>query len=818
SFTTSSTAPVAPIVQTLSNGTVTSSTAVLNGNLTSIGSGNCSVWFGYRTSPGGVLMNTTSVSKSSVGQFNATASGLNPGSTYYYSAFASNSGGTSNGSVQSFITSTLPQNYYLINSTAGSGGSISPSGMVNVLEGTSQTFIITPAFGYEISTVIIDDRDQGVLSSYTFSNVTTNHSIRALFRIPSPPAKYVINASSDAGSVIKPSGIVEVSSGGEKTFTIWPSANYQLKNVSIDGVPQGPIRSYTFTNITANHTISVTSTAIGLIAGFTGSPTAGRPPLTVNFTDNSFGNPSNWFWRFGDGTFSSEKSPHHTYTRSGVYTVSLTVKNSASSTIKTERNYITVSEQNWTISATAGTGGTISPNGSQTYPQGATQRFTLTPLSGYITSDLLVDGTSQGPQSSWTFTNIRQNHSLSATFSPVGGYTPEITGVHPDHGEQGTIRRDITITGTHIEDQASVLFTLAGYPNLTSSIVNTGQVLQVKELNLTTAHLGVYDVWVTNPGGRSGILAKSFTVTGPAPKAPVVDSVSPSSASEGATIPVFTITGQYFGGSDKIDFMKGGVSALSLPAIFSGTDLRLNNLSVASLSTGTFDIVVTNTTTGLKGTKEQAFRVGNLSASYVINATSNEYATIKPAGLITVRTGDTIEFTLQPKAGAGLSNLTVDSRQVTMPANKRYSFADVQSNHTIRLEGAPTSGVVLVSFIANSTSGSSPFVVQFTDTSSGNPNQWSWNFGDGQMARIQNPVHVYTRPGSYTVTLFAKNAKSNNMKSVRGMIHVTSAVGGSGVAGNIRSSPNSPIVFSGRMQNADLLVPGREILTPLLPF
>jgi PKD repeat protein len=47
--------------------------------------------------------------------------------------------------------------------------------------------------------------------------------------------------------------------------------------------------------------------------------------------------------------------------------------------------------------------------------------------------------------------------------------------------------------------------------------------------------------------------------------------------------------------------------------------------------------------------------------------------------------------------------------------------------------------------------------LQFSDLSSGNPNAWMWDFGDGYLARLQNPQHVFLSSGTYTVTLSASN-------------------------------------------------------------
>ena len=63
-----------------------------------------------------------------------------------------------------------------------------------------------------------------------------------------------------------------------------------------------------------------------LVAAFDASPTSGSPPLNVTFTDRSFGSITNWDWSFGDGASSSVASPAHSYSSEGVFTVSLSVK------------------------------------------------------------------------------------------------------------------------------------------------------------------------------------------------------------------------------------------------------------------------------------------------------------------------------------------------------------------------------------------------------------------------------------------------------------------------------------------------------------
>ncbi|NUM64896.1 phytase, partial [candidate division KSB1 bacterium] len=77
-------------------------------------------------------------------------------------------------------------------------------------------------------------------------------------------------------------------------------------------------------------------------AEFIASSTSGNAPFTVNFTDQSTGNPTSWAWDFGDGGTSTAQNPAHTYNVAGDYTVILTASNDCGSTVETKTNYIHV--------------------------------------------------------------------------------------------------------------------------------------------------------------------------------------------------------------------------------------------------------------------------------------------------------------------------------------------------------------------------------------------------------------------------------------------------------------------------------------------
>lgn len=71
--------------------------------------------------------------------------------------------------------------YYTIKATAGTNGSISPSGWTSVSHGWDQTFTITPDKGYAVAKVLVDGKSVGSVKSYTFKNVTTDHTIEVVF-------------------------------------------------------------------------------------------------------------------------------------------------------------------------------------------------------------------------------------------------------------------------------------------------------------------------------------------------------------------------------------------------------------------------------------------------------------------------------------------------------------------------------------------------------------------------------------------------------------------------------------------------------------
>jgi PKD repeat protein len=76
-------------------------------------------------------------------------------------------------------------------------------------------------------------------------------------------------------------------------------------------------------------------------------------------------------------------------------------------------------------------------------------------------------------------------------------------------------------------------------------------------------------------------------------------------------------------------------------------------------------------------------------------------------------------------------------------------------------------------FFASNQNGPSPFTVSFADTSRGyTPMTYHWDFGDGSTSERQNPTHIYTADGEYTISLTATNQYGSDTKTVPGFIGV----------------------------------------------
>jgi PKD repeat protein len=150
-----------------------------------------------------------------------------------------------------------------------------------------------------------------------------------------------------------------------------------------------------------------TQPVVMLVAGFSGTPVSGNNPLGVQFTDSSTGPVASYSWDFGDLGTSTAKNPYHQYASRGTYTVSLTVRNGASSDTTTKSGYITV------------------------YDAPVVANFTATPLNGTAPLTVQFTDLSTGPVNSWNWSfgdgNLSTYENPSFTYVRAGKYNVSLT-------------------------------------------------------------------------------------------------------------------------------------------------------------------------------------------------------------------------------------------------------------------------------------------------------------------------------------------------------------------------------------------------------
>jgi hypothetical protein len=270
--------------------------------------------------------------------------------------------------------------------------------------GASITYSITPNPEHVVYSVLVDGTQQGGITSFTFPNVQANHTIAAYVR----PITYTVTANPGAGGSIAPVGTSTFDIHTSPIYTITAAAGYHIAAVTVDGVPQGAVTSYPFTDITANHTIAATFEAN---TSYT---------ITASAVGNGAISPS------GAVSVLAGANKKFTFTPQAGYRVADVTVDGASVGVRTSYTFysvqavhtitVTFVPDEYTITATADSNGSISPAGPITVNKNGSQTFTITPDDGYQVSIVRVDGASKGAITSYTFSNVTSNHTIEAYF------------------------------------------------------------------------------------------------------------------------------------------------------------------------------------------------------------------------------------------------------------------------------------------------------------------------------------------------------------------------------------------------------------------
>ena len=315
------------------------------------------------------------------------------------------------------VSITVPASKYTVTVTNGSG-----SGQYAQGETVTITASAAPS-GQQFKEWEIVSGNITLASSTSettsFTMPAEEVSVKAIYEAV-PVTEYTITATAGANGTISPNGAVRVTAGGSQTFTISPSSGYVIDSLKVDGLEVTAATSYTFSDINANHTIeaafkvpaskyTVTVTngsGSGQYAqGETVTITASAAPSGQQFKE--------WEIVSGNITLASSTSETTSFTM-------------PAEEVSVKAIYEAVPVTEYTITATAGANGTISPNGAVRVTAGGSQTFTISPSSGYVIDSLKVDGLEVTAATSYTFSDINANHTIEAAFKQES-QTPVVT-------------------------------------------------------------------------------------------------------------------------------------------------------------------------------------------------------------------------------------------------------------------------------------------------------------------------------------------------------------------------------------------------------
>jgi len=535
------------------------------------------------------------------------------------------------------------------------------------------------------------------------------------------------------------------------THTYYTAGNYTV-NLTVSNV-------YGTDSKSATINVSEKPASILPVANFSTNVSEGYAPLSVQFTDLSE-NATSWLWDFGDGTNATEQNVSHTYTSVGKYTVNLTVSNADGSDSEVKTDYIIVNEP---------------------LPGAPVANFTATPTSG--TAPLTVNFTDQSTGNvssySWDFDNDGNVDSTEQnpvyTYTASGNYTVNLTVANANGSDfkvktkyivvneplPGAPIANFTANVTSGTTPLDVQFTDASTGNVSSyswDFDNDGTVDSTEQNPVYTyAAAGNYTVnlTVSNAGGSDSKVKTGYIeVLSPSTsKLVAAFSASPTSGKVPLNV-AFTDTSTGIPAKWIWDFGDGSKSFLQNPIHkYSKTGIYKVSLTVKNVKGS-------NTATKTDYIKVIVKPVANFTSSVTsgkvpLNVAFTDTSTGSPTSW-KWDFGDGSKSYLQnpthkySKAGTYTVNLTVKNA--------------IGRNTVTKTEYIKVTGVTkpVANFTSSVTSGKVPLNIAFTDTSTGSPTSWKWDFGDGSKSYLQNPTHKYSKAGIYTVNLTVKNAKGSN--------------------------------------------------------
>ena len=328
--------------------------------------------------------------------------------------------------------------------SAEGNGSVEPSGGTDIRFYQDLTINIVPDDGYRSEVYVDSVLKAKDVASFTF-NVGifdfSSHSIRVVFVKETPvEEKYTLTVESTGDGSVSPSGSNIYEKGTSVDVSIVPSEGNVIGSITIDGIETTPSNSLKITmdsdhkivivfrpvssnDIPVTVTVDVDVEIVVETLGYSGSLDFGTvtPSGTVHVVPHSS---LTITVSLNDGfevrDFKMNGASHGAVTEYTVTDITAPVSIELS-IVKKVPGYV--------ITASAGTGGSISPSGQVKVAEGEDMRFRFSPNSSYKLSHLMIDDVrTQITGSEYTFTNVRSNHTIEAVFTNTGGDpTPSVT-------------------------------------------------------------------------------------------------------------------------------------------------------------------------------------------------------------------------------------------------------------------------------------------------------------------------------------------------------------------------------------------------------
>ena len=308
------------------------------------------------------------------------------------------------------VSVLFDQFMYNITGTVGANGTVNGETTINATlpYGSNYGLTITPADNYQVADVVVDGASVGAVNFYEFINITADHIVDVTFEA----TMYTLTATSNTeGCTITPA-TTTVQAGSDVNYTLTVANGYHLENViANDQEVAVTNNAFTISNVQSDYTI---------FANFAPNYVT----VTVDQPDHATITPGTMTYAYG-ATPSYMIVPEVGYdivsVTAGNAVVPVSYNNGIGTFILDPVHgditlTATTSIKKFEITVTQGENGTIAPGTQTNVEYGSNKTFTITPNDFYVIADVIVDGSSRGALSSYTFYNVTGNHTITAVF------------------------------------------------------------------------------------------------------------------------------------------------------------------------------------------------------------------------------------------------------------------------------------------------------------------------------------------------------------------------------------------------------------------